>query len=195
MSPADCGTPAAPPHPVIDLLAKADNAIRAADYRIAELNDGPAYGLVMKEQSRVQAGDPRGGQFAAAVRPEPEVTLDTATAVSVERPLTQDDHDIARTIYSQIGPFAAGNMDAKARKAYTVTGGITMTECRSGRKTVDVTVTLNGSDLYDVAVNEPPSFRATSGQQLAAKRDVHVADLQRVMYDIGDAHLDRLDRG
>lgn len=102
------------------------------------------------------------------------------------QPITDADKEIATTIYRQIGPIVAGNMDAKSRNAYAITTGVRMTNCRAGaRKRVDVIVTLNSGDLYDVEVVSKPTLKADS-KPVAKASNIHVSQLQGLMLKIGD---------
>ena len=118
----------------------------------------------------------------AAANPKPKV----------QRPITFADKEIATTIYRQIGPIVAGNMDAKARNTFAVTNGVRMTSCRAGaRKRVDVTVTLNSGDLYDIEVVSSPTLKADS-KPIAKAGNVHVSQLQGMMLKIGDGRPEEI---
>lgn len=68
------------------------------------------------------------------------------------RAVTDDDRQLARHMYEQIGPVVAGNMDAKARKVMTIPHGMLLQGCRSGTHRVDVAVRHLGMGLREVVV-------------------------------------------
>ena len=111
---------------------------------------------------------------------------------SVPRPVTEADKNVATTIYRQIGPIVAGNMDAKAAWSGAVRNGLKMGNCRMGRTRVDVTVTLNGSDLYDVKVDRRPTLKDPDPSTLFSAVDLSVGQMQRMMLQIGDNDRDAL---
>ena len=154
---------------------------------VSEFRDGASLAIDMGADWKLSALDTQalaafartaGQNHAAAAKPEPEAP----------RPTNDNDVAIAKTIYDQIPFMARGNMDAKARNAHAVPNGIKMRSCLAGRKRVDVTIVLNGSDTYDIDVV------STENEPVAATTDVHVAQLERMMYLIGDGRPQEIAR-
>lgn len=116
------------------------------------------------------------------------------TATTTDQPQTSDyDRQVATTIYRQIGPIVAGNMDAKASRAGAIPGGLRMGGCLMVRRRVDVDVALNGKDLYDVTVVSAPTLKTGGGEVLFETRDVFADQIRALMLDVGDNNQDALE--
>ena len=102
------------------------------------------------------------------------------------RPVTDDDRQLARHMYEQMGPVVAGNMDAKARKVMTIPHGMLLQSCRSGAHRVDVAVRHLGLGLREVVVFDSRGTVLGS----AATRDQ--GGLLKAMLAIGDGRIDEL---
>lgn len=111
----------------------------------------------------------------------------TATAV------TDRDRTVATTIYRQIGPVVAGNMDAKASRAGAIPGGLRMGGCLMGRsRRVDVDVVLTPADLYDVTVTTAMTLRKPGGDRVLAVAGVDASQIRGLMLAIGDNNTEAL---